>query len=53
MHWRKNRIVGRKPKKEIVQTGKCPGCGKPVKFYYGEGGDLCPRCKRESTRDKR
>jgi hypothetical protein len=53
MHWKKNRIVSRKPKKEIMQTGTCPGCGKSVKFYYGEGGQLCQQCKREGIQEKR
>jgi predicted amidophosphoribosyltransferase len=50
MHWKKNRLVSKLPKEQIIQHGACPGCGKPVKFYYGEGGQLCRTCKREKRR---
>ena len=48
MHWRKNRIVNPETKDAIVQRGACPGCGKAVKFYYGESGQFCARCRMEA-----
>lgn len=47
MHWNKNRIVNPESKKEIIQTGLCPGCGTEVKYFYGEHGQVCHRCKKE------
>jgi endogenous inhibitor of DNA gyrase (YacG/DUF329 family) len=46
MHWKKNRIVNPEAKEQIVQTGECPGCGRTVKFYYGEHGQFCAECKK-------
>ncbi len=49
MHWKKNRIVHPEAKEQIIQTGQCPGCGRTVKFYYGEGGDLVRGLPKSST----
>jgi hypothetical protein len=52
MHWKKNRIVNPEAKDRIVQTGECPGCGRSVKFYYGEHGQLCAECKKASLAER-
>jgi hypothetical protein len=48
MHWKKNRIVHPEAKDQIIQEGRCPGCGTAVKFYYGESGQFCPDCRKEA-----
>jgi hypothetical protein len=48
MHWKKNRIVNPEAKEHIIQSGQCPGCGREVKFYYGEAGQFCPDCRNEA-----
>ena len=52
MHWKKNRIVNPEAKESIVQTGECPACGRTVKFYYGEHGQLCAECKKVVTAER-
>jgi hypothetical protein len=53
MHWNKNRIVNPESKKEIIQTDLCPGCGREVKFFYGEHGQVCHRCKKEIIEERK
>jgi hypothetical protein len=53
MHWKKNRIVHPEIKEQIIQHGECPGCGTPVKFYYGEAGQFCPDCRKRAEVDLR
>jgi len=48
MHWKKNRLINPEAKEQIIQSGQCPGCGRPVKFYYGESGQFCPECRKEA-----
>jgi hypothetical protein len=52
MHWKKNRIVHPEAKDQIIQHGDCPGCGRPVKFYYGEAGQTCPDCRKAAEADR-
>ena len=51
MHWKKNRIVNPEAKEHIIQSGQCPGCGREVKFYYGEAGQFCPDCRKQAKDD--
>lgn len=51
MHWKKNRIVHPEAKGRIIQQGQCPGCGRAVKFYYGEAGQCCPDCRKAAEAD--
>jgi predicted amidophosphoribosyltransferase len=53
MHWKKNRKVHPEMKDQIIQHGECPGCGTPVKFYYGEAGQFCPECRKMVEADLR
>jgi hypothetical protein len=53
MHWKKNRIVHPEAKHQFIQRGECPGCGGPVKFYYGEPGRFCPDCRKGAEADLR
>jgi hypothetical protein len=53
MHWKKNRIVNPEAKEQIIQQGECPGCGRPVKFYYGEAGQFCSDCRKAAEADWR
>jgi hypothetical protein len=52
MHWKKNRKVHPEAKDQIIQHGECPGCGRPVKFYYGEAGQFCPDCRKAAEADR-
>jgi hypothetical protein len=51
MHWKKNRKVNPEVKEQIIQHGQCPGCGRAVKFYYGEAGQFCPDCRKRAEAD--
>ncbi len=51
MHWKKNRKVHPEAKDQITQHGECPGCGRPVNFYYGEAGQFCPECRKGAEAD--
>lgn len=53
MHWKKNRLVNPEAKKQIIQSGQCPGCGQPVEFYYCEAGQCCPDCRKAAEADRK
>jgi hypothetical protein len=50
MHWKKNRMVNPEAKAQIIQHGQCLGCGRAVKFYYGEAGQFCLDRRKEASK---
>ncbi len=52
MRWRKNRLIHPEAKDAIIQTGECPGCGIPVKFYSVEPHwQFCLTCRKLAEKD--
>jgi hypothetical protein len=51
MYRKKNRMINPEAKGPIIQMGQCPGCGRAVKFYYGEAGRFWPDCRKQAKAD--